>query len=119
MGEVFGQSLLQWQTSISVDSVLMGPLALAVACTNCLPAVASMKDMNDRGKILTAAFIAGGGFVFGDYLGFAASAEPQMILPMIGAKLTSGVLGILLASLLSPVLIDRIAGNMCYTSDVK
>lgn len=55
--------------------------------------------------------------MFGDYLGFAASAEPQMILPMLGAKLTSDVLGVLLASLLSPVLLSRIAGNICYTSD--
>ena len=102
---------------LGIDSATS--LGLMAACTNCLPAVASIKDMNDRGKVLTAAFIAGGGFVFGDYLGFVASAEPQMILPMLGAKLTSGVLGILLASLLSPVLIDRIAGNICYTSDVK
>ena len=102
---------------LGIDSATS--LGLMAACTNCLPAVASIKDMNDRGKILTAAFIAGGGFVFGDYLGFAASAEPQMILPMLGAKLTSGIFGILLASLLSPVLLNRIAGDMCCTSNIQ
>ncbi len=100
---------------LGIDSATS--LGLMAACTNCLPAVASIKDMNDRGKILTAAFIAGGGFVFGDYLGFTASAEPQMIMPMLGAKLTSGILGILLASLLSPVLLHRIAGAVCSASN--
>lgn len=82
-------------------------LGLLTVCVNCIPAFASMKDMDDRGKIIIAAFAAGGGFALGDYLGFAASVDPRMILPMLGAKLISGILGILLASMLSPVLSSR------------
>ena len=102
---------------LGINSV--ASLGLLAVCANCIPAFTAMKDMDDRGKIITAAFAAGGGFALGDYLGFAAGAEPQMILPMLGAKFISGILGVLLASVLSPILISRSIRNVPTNTNLK
>lgn len=83
-------------------------LGLLTSCVNCIPTFTAMKDMDERGKLINAAFLAGGGFALGDYLGFAAEAEPQMVLPMLGAKLLSGLIGVALAYLLAPALLKRL-----------
>jgi ethanolamine transporter len=56
--------------------------------------------MNNRGKLLNVAFAVSGSFVFGDVLAFAGGVNPEMIFPVIVAKLSGGILAILLAILL-------------------
>ena len=79
------------------------------AAANSIPMFASMKDMDEKGKLLNAAFAVGGAVVLGDFLGFTAGVNPKMVLPMIGAKLVCGVSAVAVAHWLSPVLLGRIA----------
>ena len=92
--------------SLGINSV--ASIGLLSSCANCIPTFATMKDMDSRGKLLNSAFIAGGSFALGDFLGFAAGVEPKMVFPMIGAKLTCGITAIILAQLLYPVLQKRL-----------
>jgi ethanolamine transporter len=53
--------------------------------------------MNKRGKLLNVVFAVSGSFVFGDVLAFTGGANPEMIFPVIIAKLSGGILAVLLA----------------------
>ncbi|SFK20342.1 ethanolamine transporter [Halobacillus dabanensis] len=62
-----------------------------------LPMLATMKDMDERGKIVNSAFAVSGAFVVGSHFAFVAGVEKEMILPMVIGKLTAGGLAVLLA----------------------
>jgi len=60
-----------------------------------------VKDMDDRGKVLNMAFAVSAAFVFGDHMGFTAGFAPEMLLPVIVAKLSAGILAVAVAMLLT------------------
>jgi ethanolamine transporter len=62
-----------------------------------IPVWSVMEGMNRRGKLLNVVFAVSGSFVFGDVLAFTGGANPEMIFPVIIAKLSGGILAILLA----------------------
>ena len=66
----------------------IGPLLTLV---NSIPMLETMKDMDERGKVLNAAFCVTGAFVFGDFFGYVGAVNASMLLPMIIAKLSSGI----------------------------
>ena len=69
-----------------------------LACTaNSVPCYAMIKDMDPKGKILNIAFSCCAAFGIGDHLGFCAGVEPDLVFPMVAAKLLGGVLCILAA----------------------
>ncbi|WZL73935.1 ethanolamine utilization protein EutH [Clostridiaceae bacterium 35-E11] len=56
-----------------------------------------MKDMDENGKVLNAAFAVGGAFVFGGQLGFIAGVNEAMIVPVVVGKLVAGITAIAFA----------------------
>jgi ethanolamine transporter len=69
-----------------------------LACTaNSVPCYAMIKDMDPKGKILNIAFSCCAAFGIGDHLGFCAGVEPELVFPMVAAKLLGGVLCIVAA----------------------
>lgn len=71
-----------------------GPILTLV---NSIPMLESMKEMDQRGKVINAAFCVSGAFAFGDFFGYVAAADPVMLMPMILGKLTAGITAMLLA----------------------
>ena len=69
-------------------------------------------DMDPKGKLLNCAFAVSAAFVFGDHLGFTAGANKEMIFPMIVGKLVAGITAIIVASILSPVLLQKVQSTM-------
>lgn len=61
-----------------------------------IPIWSVINDMNNRGKLLNIAFTVSGSFVLGDVLAFTGGANPEMIFPVIVAKLSGGCLAIAL-----------------------
>lgn len=55
--------------------------------------------MNQKGKILNAAFSLSGAFVFGGQLGFIAGVNPNSITWFVVVKLVAGIAGLLIANL--------------------
>jgi ethanolamine transporter len=61
-----------------------------------IPIWSVLNGMNKRGKLLTVAFAVSGSFVFGDVLAFTGGANPEMIFPVIVAKLSGGIFAVML-----------------------
>ena len=68
-----------------------------ISLSSIVPSFTMFKDMNVRGKVLMAAFAGSISNVLGAHLGFAGSVNPDMIVPMMAAKLAAGVLALPLA----------------------
>jgi ethanolamine transporter len=85
----------KWSEKIGVNGTSMTGLVASLA--HHLPMLASMKDMDERGKVVNAAFAVSGAFVVGSHFAFVAGVEKDMILPVIIGKLTAGLLAIVLA----------------------
>ncbi len=59
-----------------------------------------MNDMDDKGATLNAAFAVSAAFTFAGHLAFTLAFEPTFLLPMIIGKLTAGVAGLALATVI-------------------
>lgn len=70
---------------------------LLFSCVSVLPVYRSLKDMCPRGKIMVTAASVSLISVFAAHLGFTVQADPGMLVPVILAKLISGVLAAALA----------------------
>ena len=65
-----------------------------------IPVWSVMDSMDQRGKLLNVVFAVSGSFVLGDVLAFTGGVNPEMVFPVIIAKLSGGVLAIVLAIVL-------------------
>lgn len=90
--EAIGQKLSL--NGSSVGSILF-------SCISVLPVFKIFSEMNERGKIVSTAFLVSAIGVFAAHLGFVADVAPHYLAPMIISKLTSGLLAILLALFLT------------------
>lgn len=80
-----------------------------IAClANIIPMITALDKMGPRGKLMNLAFCVGGFAVFGDFLGFTAGVDEEMILPMILGKLTAGAGALVTANLMIPRLLEKI-----------
>ena len=70
---------------------------MVASLANSIPMFGMVKDMDPRGKVLNVAFAVSAAFVLGDHLGFTAGFAPELLLPMIAAKLTGGVAAVAVA----------------------
>lgn len=72
-----------------------------IAClANNIPMFGMMKDMDEKGKILSVAFSVCASFALGDHLGYASAQDNSVIFPMIIGKILGGVIAIVIANLL-------------------
>lgn len=65
-----------------------------------IPVWSEVDGMEDRGKLLNVVFAVSGSFVFGDVLAFTGGVNSEMVFPVIVAKLSGGILALLLAIIL-------------------
>ena len=68
---------------------------------NSIPVFDSVKDMDDRGKVINMAFAVSASFVFGDHLAFTAGYDPKAILGLIAGKLIAGICALVLAFIIT------------------
>lgn len=97
--KVFRKPLLKLGGALGMNDVAAAGMVASLA--NSIPMFGMMKDMDDRGKVLNVAFAVSAAFVFGDHLGFTAGFAPEVLFPMIAAKLTAGVTAVAVAMLLT------------------
>ena len=74
---------------------------LLTGLVNSIPVFDSIKDMDEKGKILNMAFAVSASFVFGDHLAFTAGVDSRAIMGLIVAKLTSGICALMLALIIT------------------
>ncbi|KGP72669.1 ethanolamine utilization protein EutH [Pontibacillus yanchengensis] len=89
----------RWGQKAGLNATSMTGLIASLA--HAIPMLGTMKDMDERGKVMNAAFAVSGAFVAGSHLAFVAGVEKEMILPVIIGKLTAGVLAVGVALLVT------------------
>lgn len=89
--------LLKFGAVLKINDTAAAGLLASLA--NAIPMLGMLKDMDERGKIVNIAFAVSAAFVFGDHLGFTAGFDRTILLPVIVAKLSGGVMAIGLALL--------------------
>lgn len=67
---------------------------LIMDSVNCFSSIRRLPEMTDMGIVLNTAFGVGGGYALGDHFAYAASTAPELVLPLIAAKLGAGAVSI-------------------------
>ena len=70
---------------------------LIVGTITVMPALAMVRDMDQRGKVLCGAFLVCGASAFAAHMGFAAATQPDLILPLLGGKFAGALVGLMIA----------------------
>ena len=78
-------------------------LGMLSSLANCVPMLAIYDKMDNKGKVLNAAFAVSGAFVFGGQLGYVSGISQEIVNPFILAKLTAGISAMVLANILLKV----------------
>lgn len=76
----------------------LGITGFLLSAANNMATFAVLDEMKEREKIINTAFAVSAAFVIGDHLAFTAANAPQVIVPMMVAKLFSGVISIIIAA---------------------
>lgn len=97
--KVFRKPLMKLGGLLGMNEVAAAGMVATLA--NSIPMFGMLKDMDKKGKILNVAFAVSAAFVFGDHLGFTAGFAPEMLVPVIVAKLISGITAVAVAVLLT------------------
>ena len=97
--KVFRKPLMKLGTLLGMNDVAAAGMVATLA--NSIPMFGMLKDMDGRGKVINVAFAVSAAFVFGDHLGFTAGFAPEMLVPVIVAKLLSGAAAVALALVLA------------------
>lgn len=74
---------------------------LLAASANVLAALAMVKDLKARDKVIVMSFAVCCAFLFGDHLSFTANFQPTLIVPVLAGKLVAGICAIAFAYLLA------------------
>jgi len=93
--KLFKKPLLAAGKKLKINDYAAAGLITSLA--NNIPMFGMFKEMDDRGKVINVAFAVSAAFVLGDHLGFTASVNPDLILPVIAGKLIGGLTAIIVA----------------------
>ena len=70
---------------------------LLVALANPIPVFKSIKNMDERGKVINMAFLVPACCALGDHLGFTAAVNKDMITAVVFGKIIAGVISVVIA----------------------
>jgi ethanolamine transporter len=76
--------------TVSMTGLLMGIVSI-------VPAIAMMKDMDSRGKVVNGAFAVCAASALAAHMGFTFGTAPNLVMPLLAAKTAGGIAGILAA----------------------
>lgn len=74
-----------------------GMTGLLVGAVSAIPAISMYGDMDERGKIVNAAFLVSAASMLSAHMGFTLSTEPELLGALIGAKICGGAAAVLVA----------------------
>lgn len=74
-----------------------GMTGLLVGAVSAIPAISMYSDMDEKGKVVCAAFLVSAASMLAAHMGFALSTQPELLGAMIGAKISGGAAAVLLA----------------------
>ncbi len=77
-----------------------GMISLLVGTVSVLPSLAMYRDMDEKGKVVNAAFLVSAASLLAAHMGFTISTEPQLLGALFAGKLSGGFAAAVLALLL-------------------
>ena len=95
VNRVFGKSIKRVGSLMGIDQVATQGIIGGFA--NIMPILGSCNQMSPAGITVASAFAVSASCAFGDHLGFIASVDKTMLMPMIVSKLVGGGAAVLLA----------------------
>lgn len=107
LSNTLNKSLSKIEGKVGLDEYSI--LGIFSSLANCIPMLGIYDKMNEKGKILNAAFAVSGSFVFGGQLAYISSVSPSTVSPFIISKLVAGVSAVFIANLL--IKIERKKGG--------
>ncbi len=102
----FGKQLESIGNAFGMDEA--GSAGVVATLANNIAMFNIFGEMSPKSKVLNVAFAVSAAFVIGDHLGFTAGVNSDMIFPVIVGKFVAGILALILANMLSPMLLSKI-----------
>ena len=78
-----------------------GMTGLLVGAVCAIPAISMYGDMDERSKVVNAAFLVSAASMLSAHMGFTLSTEPEFLGALIGAKISGGAAAVLVAFVMS------------------
>ncbi len=108
ISKILDKYLLKIEEKFKIDKYSI--LGIFASLANCIPMLGIYDKMNNKGKVLNAAFAVSGAYTFGGQLGYIASVSSKAVNPVIISKLLAGILAILMASIIMRIEKKSIGG---------
>jgi len=93
--KLFKKPLLSFGKLLGINEISAAGLIASLA--NNIAMFQTVKNMDDKGKVINIAFAVSASFAIGDHLGFTAGVAPEIIMPMIVGKVVGGLSAIAVA----------------------
>ncbi len=97
--KVLGKSLGRLGKKAGMDEASV--MGLITSSVNAIPTFGMMKNMNERGVVVNAAYIVPASFILGDHLAFQLTVDATTVMPFLAGKLAGGCAAVILAILLT------------------
>lgn len=99
LGKLLSRPLKRFAGLLGINEI--SSLNILVGLTSIVPGYSSYEKMNGKGKIIFSALTASAIPMLGCHLGFTASVDTAMILPMLLSRCCAGIFAVLSASFFS------------------
>ncbi len=70
---------------------------MLVGLVSAIPAITMFQEMDEKGKVVNAAFLVSGASLLAAHIGFTISTEPEMLGALLAAKLSGAAAALALA----------------------
>jgi ethanolamine transporter len=102
---MIGPGLQKVSQKIGLTAIDAGGLIACLATA--VPMYGMFDDMSRKGMVFAAAFEVGAAYAIGDHLAYIGALEPEMIVPMVVAKLLAGVASLVMAVLSADMFVKK------------
>lgn len=80
-------------------------LSILVTSVNLFPTFDKLHDMTPKGVLLNISFLVGANCVIGDHFAFTSQTCPKIVIPVVIAKMVTGILALVISCVLAPRLL--------------
>lgn len=80
---------------LGINDVAVAGIIASLA--NSIPTFGMIKDMDNKGKVISVAFAVPAVAALGDHLGYVSANAPQYLLPVVVGKIIAGIIAVIIA----------------------
>lgn len=98
LSKVMHNQLRKLEYKLKLDQYSI--LGIFSTLAHCMPMLGIYDKMNEKGKILNAAFVVSAGFAIGGQLGYITTVSPESVNAFIVSKIVAGLTAVFVASVM-------------------